>query len=200
MTMTSMTSLLTLARWMAGDFSNREQAFRDPAFFSQIRVCHRPLPFELLQGIGFYLEQAYDVFLDSPYRARVLHLVPQGEAICIKNYNLKNGERFWGAARQPERLKEITFQDLDKLEGCSYILKPDKDMAFKGTVEPGKACRVFRKEQETYLGSEIEIREKAFLVNERGFDPETDRQVWGSYSGPFEFSKWTDFSSEVPSL
>jgi CpeT/CpcT family (DUF1001) len=195
-----MNSLQTLARWMAGDFSNREQAFQDPAFFAQIRVCHRPLPYELLQGIGFYLEQAYDVSLDSPYRARVLHLVPQGEAICIRNYTLKDDERFWGAARQPERLQEITFQDLEKLEGCSYILQPDSDVAFKGTVEPGKACKVFRKGQETYLGSEIEIRENAFTVYERGFDPETDRQVWGSYAGPFEFSKWTDFSLEVPNL
>jgi CpeT/CpcT family (DUF1001) len=195
-----MTSLHTLARWMAGDFSNREQAFRDPAFFAQIRVCHRPLPYELLQGVGFYLEQAYDVFLDDPYRVRVLHLVPQGDAICIKNYTIKDGERFWGAARQPERLKEMTLQDLEKLEGCSYIIQPDGDAAFKGTVEPGKACKVFRKGQETYLGSEIEIREKSFMVYERGFDPDTDHQVWGSYAGPFEFSKGADFSLEIPNL
>ncbi len=195
--MTSSKSLITLARWMAGDFSNREQAFRDPAFFSQIRVCHRPLPYELLQGIGFYVEQAYDVYMDSPYRVRVIHLVPQGEAIHIENYNLKDGERFWGAARQPERLKEITLQDLEKLEGCSIIVRPEDDTVFKGTIEPGRACKVFRKEQMTYLVTEVEIREKTFLSHDRGFDPESDRQVWGSYSGPFEFSKWTDFSSEI---
>ncbi|MFS8889066.1 chromophore lyase CpcT/CpeT, partial [Synechococcus sp. R55.1] len=33
--------LLQMARWLAGDFSNQEQAWENPPFFAQIRVAYR---------------------------------------------------------------------------------------------------------------------------------------------------------------
>ena len=58
--MTHSTDVNTLARWMAADFSNQQQAFDNPPLYAHIRVCMRPLPLDLLGGMGFYLEQAYD--------------------------------------------------------------------------------------------------------------------------------------------
>jgi len=74
--MTHSTDIVTLARWMAADFSNQAQAFENPPFFAHIRVCMRPLPVEVLDGLSLYLEQAYDIELHVPYRVRVLKLVP----------------------------------------------------------------------------------------------------------------------------
>lgn len=48
--------LVTLAQWMAADFSNQAQAFENPPFFAHIRVCMRPLPIALLGGISLYVE------------------------------------------------------------------------------------------------------------------------------------------------
>ena len=41
--MTHSPDIVTLARWMAADFSNQAQVFENPAFFAHIRVCMRPL-------------------------------------------------------------------------------------------------------------------------------------------------------------
>jgi hypothetical protein len=99
------TDITTLARWMAADFSNQEQAYENPPFFAHIRVCMRPLPLELLSGVTFFVEQAYDYMLNSPYRVRVLKLINAGDRIEIENYTVKQEEQFYGASRDPQRLK-----------------------------------------------------------------------------------------------
>ncbi|HEY9872223.1 MAG TPA: chromophore lyase CpcT/CpeT, partial [Candidatus Obscuribacterales bacterium] len=99
--MTHSTDIATLARWMAADFSNQEQAFENPPFFAHIRVGMRPLPLEILSGVGFFVEQAYDYMLNNPYRVRVLKLVVVGDRIQIENYTVKSEEKFYGASRQP---------------------------------------------------------------------------------------------------
>ena len=70
--MTHSTDIATLARWMAADFSNQQQAFDNPPLFAHIRVCMRPLPLSVLNGVSFIVEQAYDYMLSNPYRVRVL--------------------------------------------------------------------------------------------------------------------------------
>ncbi len=99
--MTHSTDIVTLARWMAADFSNQAQAFENPPFFAHIRVCMRPLPVEVLDGLSLYLEQAYDIELNVPYRVRVLKLVPVDDRIEIENYAIENEEQFYGASRDP---------------------------------------------------------------------------------------------------
>jgi hypothetical protein len=189
-------NVLTLARWMAGEFSNREQAFREPAFFSQIRVVHRPLPYQLFGGISFYVEQAYDYFIEDPYRVRVLHLIPQDQGIYIENYNLKDPTRFIGGARQPSKLQGLCQDELARLAGCSVLLN-FYGTHFKGQVEPGKGCKVFRKGQDSYLVSEVEVWDGQMFSLDRGYHPNTDEQLWGSYAGPFQFKKQTSFANEV---
>ena len=106
--MTHSTDITTLARWMAADFSNQQQAFDNPPFFAHIRVCMRPLPLELLSGVSFYIEQAYDYMLNTPYRVRVLKLMVMGDRIAIENYTVKEEQQFYGASRQKERLNTLT--------------------------------------------------------------------------------------------
>lgn len=194
--MTHSTDIVTLARWMAADFSNQAQAFENPPFFAHIRVCMRPLPLELLSGISFYVEQAYDYMLNSPYRVRVLNLVGAGDRIEIENYCIQQEEQFYGAARDLQRLQALSSDRLEKLPGCNMIVRWTGH-SFKGEVEPGKACTVMRKGRKTYLDSEFEIDEDKFISLDRGRDPETDEHVWGSVAGPFHFIRWHSFADEV---
>ena len=196
--MSHATDIVTLGRWMAADFSNQEQAFINPPFFAHIRVGMRPLPASLLSGISLFVEQAYDYMLNTPYRVRVLKLLPVEDHIEIENYTLKESESFYGASRDPERLSQLTADNLEKLSGCNMIVHWTGH-SFQGEVEPGKACKVVRKGKETYLDSTFEIDAEKFISLDRGRDPETDERVWGSVAGPFHFVRWASFAEEVKS-
>lgn len=194
--MTHSTDITTLARWMAADFSNQAQAFENPPFFAHIRVCMRPLPMELLDGMGFFVEQAYDYALNQPYRVRVLKLITQGDRIEIENYVIQDEKPFHGASRDLPRLQALKADQLEKLPGCNMQVEWT-GTGFKGHVEPGKACIVVRKGQTTYLDSEFEINDQIFISRDRGRDPDTDEHIWGSVAGPFEFVRWASFADEV---
>lgn len=194
--MTHSTDLTTLARWMAADFSNQQQAFDNPPMFAHIRVCMRPLPTSLLDGVSFLVEQAYDYMVSSPYRLRVLKLIQTGDHIEIENYTVKDEKQFYGASRDLGRLQNLKNDDLEKLPGCNMIVEWTGH-SFKGYVEPGKACMVFRKGQNTYLSSSFEIDQDKFISLDQGRDPQTDEQVWGSVAGPFNFVRWTSFAEEI---
>ncbi|WP_448602486.1 CpcT/CpeT family chromophore lyase [Thermoleptolyngbya sp.] len=194
--MTHSTDLTALARWMAADFSNQEQAFENPPFFAHIRVCMRPLPVELLSGISLFVEQAYDYALNDPYRLRVLKLVDAGDHIEIENYTVKDETEFYGASRDLALLSKLTSDRLEKLPGCNMIVEWTGH-SFRGKVEPGKACMVTRRGKETYLDSEFEIDDQLFISLDRGRDPETDEHIWGSVAGPFHFVRWASFADEI---
>ncbi|MDX2239363.1 MAG: chromophore lyase CpcT/CpeT [Leptolyngbyaceae cyanobacterium bins.302] len=194
--MTHSTDITTLARWMAADFSNQAQAFENPPFFAHIRVCMRPLPLELLSGVSFFVEQAYDYNLNDPYRLRVLRLIIQDNRIEIENYSVRDEKEFYGAARDPKRLASLTLDRLEQLPGCNMQVEWT-GRSFKGKVQPGKACMVVRKGLTTYLDSEFEIDADQFISLDRGRDPETDEHIWGSVAGPFEFVRWASFADEV---
>ena len=194
--MTHSTDILTLARWMASDFSNQAQAFENPPFFAHIRVCMRPLPVELLGGVSLYLEQAYDIELNSPYRVRVLKLIPIADRIDIENYAIVNEEQFYGASRDLQKLQELKKAEFKLMPGCTFLTHWTGS-SFKGRVEPGKGCMVVRKGKNTYLDSEFEIDGDKFISHDRGRDPETDAHVWGALAGPFEFTRRASFADEI---
>ena len=194
--MTHSTDIVTLARWMASDFSNQAQAFENPPFFAHIRVCMRPLPVELLGGVSLYLEQAYDIELNSPYRVRVLKLVPADDRIDIENYAIENEEQFYGASRDLQKLQELKKAEFKLMPGCTFLTHWTGS-SFKGRVEPGKGCMVVRKGKNTYLDSEFEIDGEKFISHDRGRDPETDAHVWGALAGPFEFTRRASFADEI---
>jgi hypothetical protein len=197
--MTHATDVNTLARWMAADFSNQQQAFDNPPLYAHIRVCMRPLPLGMLGGMGFYLEQAYDFQLKRPYRARGMKLVPNGDHIVIENFTLKAPEDFYGASRDLAHLSKLTPDQFQKMGGCNMIVHWTGH-SFKGQVEPGKACMVERNGKTTYLDSEFEIDADQFMSWDRGRDPETNEHIWGSLAGPFHFRRKATFTNEVPGL
>lgn len=194
--MSHSTDIATLGRWMAADFSNQAQAFENPPFFAHIRVCMRPLPVEVLGGLALFVEQAYDYALQDPYRVRVLKLVAAGDHIVIENYAVAEEAQFYGASRRPAGLTSLRRDHLQRLPGCNMQVVWT-GQRFRGEVEPGKQCKVVRRGQETYLDSAFEIDDQVFLSYDRGRDPVTDAQVWGSKAGPFHFVRWASFADEI---
>jgi CpeT/CpcT family (DUF1001) len=194
--MTHSTDIATLARWMAADFSNQEQAFDNPPFFAHIRVCIRPLPLEMLSGVSLFLEQAYDYMLNQPYRMRVMKLIPTEKNIIIEHYTVKEEQKYYGASRNLECLATLTPDQLEKMSGCNMMVEWTGH-SFKGKVEPGKGCVVIRDGKKTYLDNEFEIDPDKFFSLDRGRDFETDERLWGSIAGPFHFVRWGSFASEV---
>jgi CpeT protein len=190
-------TLMTLARWMAGEFTNYKQAQADSKLFAHIHVFFRPLPWDFFSAIGFYSEQAYDYNLWSPYRQAVHRLVDTDEGIYIENYGLSDPMLYAGAAREPSILKTIKPDIIQRRHCCSMVFKREENL-FLGSVEPGNGCLIPRDGKQTYLVSEVELTETTWVSRDRGFDVNTHEQVWGSEYGPLKFEKQVSFADEVP--
>jgi CpeT protein len=191
-----MSDSLLLAQWMAGDFSNHNQAAAEPQHYAHIRIFFRPLPFEFFNAIGFYSEQVYDYDLWSPYRQGVHKLVDRGEDTYIENYSLKDAMLYAGAAREPEILKTITHDCLERRCNCSMIFRREGAL-FRGQVEPGNQCFVERNGTQTYLISDVEIGENTWVSLDKGMDINTHEKLWGSAFGMLRFEKVANFAAEI---
>ncbi len=188
--------LITLAQWMAGDFSNYKQAAANPRNYAHIHVFFRPLPFEFFSGIGFYSEQVYDYDLWTPYRQGVHRLVDQGDHIYIENYSLKDSILYAGAARELSILGTITHECIERRHNCSMVFRREGE-CFIGNVEPGKGCLLERGGKQTYLVSDVEITANTWVSLDRGLDIDTNEQVWGSEHGSLRFEKCQSFADEL---
>jgi CpeT protein len=193
------TDLLTLARWMAGDFSNFKQAQTSPKDFAHIHVLFRPLPYAFFGAVGFYSEQVYDYDLWQPYRQGVHCLIDNGDHIYIENYGLKNPIFFAGAARDVNILNTITPDCLERRYHCSMVFRRDGER-FEGGVEPGQQCLIFKQGCQTYLDSYVEITDSTWVSLDKGLDVTTHQQIWGSEFGPLRFDKIESFAHEVPTI
>ncbi len=188
-------SLARLIRLLSAGFSNQTQAFDNPPIYAHILVTFRPLP-QLAPG-SLLVEQSYAIDPGVPYRIRVLRAERRGDELVIHNQALREDQRFWGAVGDRERRERISDSDLLPLEGCTYMVREAGD-GFIGEVEPGCRCLVERKGSTAYLVSSFEIDASGMRTIDRGHDPETHEQLWGSLAGPFEFERTADYSHEIP--
>jgi CpeT protein len=190
--------LLTLAHWIAGDFSNQQQAFEDAKNYAHIHVFFRPLPWNFFEGIGFYSEQAYDYDLWRPYRQGVHRFIDRGEDIYIENYSLQNPMFYAGAGRELSILHSIKPEKIDRRYNCSMVFHREGNL-FRGRVE-GNSCFIEKYGKKTYLVSDVELTENTFVSFDRGLDVDTEEQVWGSTAGALKFAKIQNFAAEVPQI
>lgn len=188
-------SLARLIRMLSAGFSNQTQAFDNPPLYAHILVKFRPLP-QLAPG-SLLLEQTYAITPGVPYRIRVLRAERRDGELVIHNQALHEEQRFWGAVEDGERRRRIDTTDLRPLEGCTYVVK-EAGEGFIGEVEPGCRCLVERKGSIAYLVSSFEIDARGMRTIDRGHDPESHEQLWGSLAGPFEFERTHDYGEEIP--
>lgn len=195
---TEASDLITLAKWMSGDFSNYKQASANPKDYAHIHVFFRPLPFDFFSGIGLYSEQVYDYDLWTPYRQGVHRLVDEGDRIYIENFSLKNAMFFAGAGRDLNILRTITPDVIERRYNCSMVFRRNGSL-FTGCVE-GTKCLIEKHGCQTYLDSYVEVTETTWMSLDKGMDINTHQQVWGSTTGPLKFEKRESFAHEVPNI
>jgi hypothetical protein len=189
-------SLTRLVRLLSAGFSNQSQAFDNPPLYAHILVTLRPLP-QLDPG-SLLLEQAYAIDPSTPYRIRVLRAEQREGGLVIHNQALHEEQRFWGAVQDERKRDQIRAEDLRPLEGCTYLVQ-ERGEGFVGEVEPGCRCLVERKGTTAYLVSSFELDSAGMRTIDRGHDPSSHEQLWGSLAGPFSFERTHDFSAEIPS-
>ncbi|MGB3405428.1 MAG: chromophore lyase CpcT/CpeT [Microcoleaceae cyanobacterium] len=204
--MTLTPELITLARYLAGEFDNQEQALADPVWYVHLRLWHRPVPIPLFpDSITLYAEQASLANLDQPYRPRFLRLTAasnQAETLQIQYYMPKQIKAFQGAGLSAEILQQITPEQLEFLPGCqlSVSYSPARPQIEKFNAFPPPDCRcgftVEGKQYQVQLG--FEVTSDAFFSYDKGIDSATGRAIWGALMGPFQLLKQQDFSSELP--
>ena len=76
-------------------------------------------------------------------------------------------------------------------------IQQEKAVHYIGKVEPGKNFLVPRDGKLTYLVSEVEVDQENWISRDRGFDPKTDEQIWGSEHGLLKFKRIKSFSEEI---
>jgi hypothetical protein len=207
--MTLTPELLTLGRYLAGEFENREQAIAFPAWYVHLRLWQRPLrsPLFSQSSLTFFAEQANIVQLDQPYRPRIMQIRQQPQKpgdrcqFEVQYYMLKDPAQFRGAGRQPERLGQLTQAQIERLPGCTLTVskQPLGNGAYRflASLPPqARCCFTYQGEtRQVYLRFEASPTE--FLSYDKGIDPNTGKALWGAVLGPFRFTKRQDFAGEL---
>ena len=134
--------------------------------------------------------------MDQPYRVRVLQFIAQEDQIFLKNCKVADQESWYGASRDVAKLANLTPDLVEEMTGCEMNVLWTGN-SYKGTIVPGRACRVVRNNQETYLDNEFEVSTHKLFSLDRGRDLETGERVWGSIAGPFDFDRTESFAHEV---
>ena len=187
-----MDSILKFSQTIAGIYDNFEQSQENPKDFARINIIFRPLPWTIFNGPGFYSEQHYDYAPWSPYRQGVHKLIAHKEnsnTFIMENFGYAEPMRLAGAGRNPELLASLKKENLKARCGCAMHFKTKKNREYIGSVEPGKKCMIPRDGQLTYLVSEVEVTEGSWISRDRGYDPNTNKQIWGSEHGQLVFKK-----------
>lgn len=197
MTLTSISKeLSTLASWMAGEFSNREQALDQSVWFVNLVWWQRPIPFNVLGSIAIFAEQANALILDRPYRQRILQFVENDGKIQVKYWGFKDPAAWSGAGRDRDRLNQITINDIEPLAGCLLDVSFANGRYKAEMPKDAKCCFQYLNEsRQVVLGFEVSADE--FWSGDRGVEPETGTAIWGAIMDFYKFKKIYDFSSEI---
>ena len=150
--------------YFEGYFDNQRQAFHMPREFALIEVNHRKL-----SSNKFTVTQKYTID-ENPYIDSIIEITQNDQKIVLKSYK-KQGR------------KHIL------LEGCDieFIYDSSKD-EFHGRNNCNK-CFVPKNGKNTYLMTEAILGKDYYHVIDRGLDPETNKQLWGSFNGMFQFDR-----------
>lgn len=191
-----MDTLTQIANGLAGEFDNREQAIADPTWFVHLRLWHRPLPFQVDGCLALFAEQANVLYVDQPYRQRVLILRPTSTELGQVEYRaLRHPEQWRGAGAHESALQTLQPDDLVPLPGCILTLT-QQAQGFRAEPPPDARCyfQYEGKTRQVVLGFELECNipgsnSDRFRSFDRGVDPETGQSLWGALMGPYEFVK-----------
>ncbi len=192
--------LITLASYLAGEFTNREQALAEPAWYVHLHLWHRPVEGLFSEGITFFAEQANILKPDQPYRQRLLQLQEIAHdplKIQVQYYKIFTPTDFRGAGANPALLDNLTPEQVELLpDGVLQvaIAQPNyPDYSFIAMPTSDRPCS-FSYDNKTYqvqLGFAASLGQ--FLSYDKGIDPTTSKAIWGAILGAYRFTKQSEF-------
>ncbi|NEP84065.1 MAG: chorismate mutase [Okeania sp. SIO3B3] len=198
--------LISLARYLAGEFDNSTQAIADPPWYVQLRLWHRPIPITLFPepSIALFAEQANILKLDQPYRPRVMQLRQLSDnptSLQIQYFLPKDVPSILGAGRNPDILKQLKPSQLEFLPGCTLEVinhnHGQNNAYFQAILAPDAVCGFTYQSQYYQVELGFEVNAQQFLSYDKGIDPQTGKGIWGALLGPYKFMKSRSFSSEL---
>jgi hypothetical protein len=196
------TNLLTLARYLAGEFDNREQAIAEPAWFVHLRLWHRPLSLFNGESLTLFAEQASVGNLANPYRQRIMHLKAASsdpQILEVQYYSFKDPDAVVGVGQKPELLDSITPEQIELLPGC--VLKVADQNSIENSTDltatsrfiasplPDTQCSFLYQGEKRYVSLGFEVGAMDFLSYDKGIDPATGKALWGAIMGPYRYQK-----------
>lgn len=172
-------NLERFSKYIAGDWTNFKQSNEFPALWSYIHVCYQPLPVNFLGTPSFYVESAYDYSLDKPYKTAIVSIKETTNRIEMKNYKIKQPERFWLGAHQPSLLNNLERVDIIQLPSiCDTMFEYNVDKkTYLGKTRPGKKCVIMRGEIQTYLDSRLTISHNSYSSWDIGREVKSNEQI-----------------------
>ena len=165
-------------KWLLGSFNNRIQAFSYPSQYSQISLRHVLLPNGMIYG-----EQRYTVRKEPPYRQFVLDVHQVEDKLLVTSYKVKDGKKHL----EFKNIEEIDKDQLEMNQDCDCIFIK-KDNQYYGQIM-GCKCWVYRNDKKSFLYTASILSKDTYKVIDRGYCPDTKKQLWGSEYGMFEFKK-----------
>ena len=149
--------------YFEGYFNNQRQAFHKPREFALIELTHTKIA-----SSKFRVVQKY-IIDNDPYRKAVVEVTQKDGKIILKSY--------------------VDDENLTYKEGCDIVFEYDEELDRFHGQNVCNECYVFKGGKNTYLMTEAFLGDNYYAVVDRGHDPETHEQVWGSYHGYFEFDR-----------
>lgn len=194
--------LIALASYLAGEFTNQEQALAEPAWYVHLHLWHRPVKNLFSEGITLFAEQANILKPDQPYRQRLLQLRETANdplKIQVQYYKIFTPTDFRGAGANPALLDHLTLEQVELLPDGVLdvtIAQPNyPDYSFTAMPTSDHPCS-FSYDNKIYqvqLG--FATSPGQFLSYDKGIDPTTGKAIWGAILGAYSFTKQSDFDS-----
>jgi hypothetical protein len=200
-------NLLNLAKWMAGEFANPEQAIADPVWYVNLRLWQRPVPAASLGSLGgifLFAEQASGLNPENIYRQRLIQLTEVNSALRVNYYALKQPQNWIGAGQNPSLLAKLNIDQIEPLPGCTLGISITQIAglvkSYRAELLPGsKCCFSYRREtKHVVLG--FEAAADYFKSFDRGINPDTGAAIWGAIMGPYAMIKQQDYAMEIAAM
>lgn len=194
-----------LGRCLAGIFQNRQQALAEPALFVHLRLWIYPTTLFAEDSLTFFIEQASAAYKQPPYRQRILRVRSRVGELTAEYYALRHPQAYQGAAQTPEQLSNLTEADLVTLtNGCLDVScdSQQSETRFEARLPEGTLCQFAANGDTRYVRLAFDVIDKkaevAFLMYDKGIDPDSQKATWGALNGPFYLRKVEDFSLFLP--
>jgi hypothetical protein len=180
--------LKKLAECLVGEFSNREQALAEPAWYVNLRLWQVPIPQGILEGYGLFAEQANVLDLSKPYRQRILQLHTKNNELVVQYYGLTNPNLWRGSGADLRRLDQLTAKDLQFLEGCRLQVQC-QDNYFHAQMPPDCQCYFDYNNERRQVSLGFKTNGQELISYDKGIDPETGAAIWGAIAGGYRYQK-----------